>query len=211
MIIIGAKGHAKEIYDILDIENYSSLFFFDDVSKDIGTDLFLITILKSLEVAKLELSKNPEFVLGLGGVINRYKMFSTFTKNNGIPKSVISKNAQISKTSKLGVGLNVMSFSSINAATIIGDGVLINSHASIHHDCKIGNFVELSPGSRILGNCEIGDFTTIGTNATILPKIKIGKNVVVAAGAVVTKDVPDNCMVAGIPAIIKKELTPLNF
>ncbi|MCU0350311.1 MAG: hexapeptide transferase, partial [Flavobacterium sp.] len=33
----------------------------------------------------------------------------------------------------------------------------------------------------------------------------------VAAGAVVTKDVPSNCMVAGIPAKIKKEIEPLNF
>ena len=39
----------------------------------------------------------------------------------------------------------------------------------------------------------------------------IGKNVIIGAGSVVTKDVPDNCMVVGIPAKIKKELTPLQF
>jgi bifunctional N-acetylglucosamine-1-phosphate-uridyltransferase/glucosamine-1-phosphate-acetyltransferase GlmU-like protein len=41
--------------------------------------------------------------------------------------------------------------------------------------------------------------------------VQIGSNVIVAAGAVVTKDVPDNCMVAGVPAIIKKQLNPLSF
>ena len=40
----------------------------------------------------------------------------------------------------------------------------------------------------------------IGGNVTILPGVNIGNNVVVAAGAVVTKDVPDNCVVGGIPA-----------
>lgn len=40
----------------------------------------------------------------------------------------------------------------------------------------------------------------IGDNVTILPGVTIGDNVVVAAGAVVTKDVPDNCVVGGVPA-----------
>lgn len=46
----------------------------------------------------------------------------------------------------------------------------------------------------------IGNDVWIGGNVTILPGGTIGNNVVVAAGAVVTKDVPDNCLVAGIPA-----------
>lgn len=51
----------------------------------------------------------------------------------------------------------------------------------------------------------IGNDVWIGGNCTILPGVTIGNNVVVAAGAVVTKDVPDNCVVAGVPAkIIKK-------
>jgi acetyltransferase-like isoleucine patch superfamily enzyme len=44
-----------------------------------------------------------------------------------------------------------------------------------------------------------------------LPKVSIGSNVIVGAGSVVTKDVPDNVMVVGIPAKIVKELTPLDF
>ena len=46
----------------------------------------------------------------------------------------------------------------------------------------------------------IGDDVWIGGNVTILPGVTIGHNVVVAAGAVVTKDVPDNCVVGGVPA-----------
>jgi acetyltransferase-like isoleucine patch superfamily enzyme len=41
--------------------------------------------------------------------------------------------------------------------------------------------------------------------------MKIGKNVIVGAGSLVTKDVPDNCMVVGIPAKIIKDLEPLKF
>ena len=50
----------------------------------------------------------------------------------------------------------------------------------------------------------IGDDCYISTGITILGPISIGNNVTIAAGAVVTKDIPDNCIVAGIPAKIIK-------
>lgn len=53
----------------------------------------------------------------------------------------------------------------------------------------------------------IGNDVWIGGNVTILPGVTIGNNVVVAAGAVVTHDVPDNCLVAGIPARKIKDLS----
>ena len=63
----------------------------------------------------------------------------------------------------------------------------------------------LSPAKRrahgaIAKPVTIGDDVWIGGNCTILPGVTIGNNVVVAAGAVVTKDVPDNVVVGGVPA-----------
>lgn len=52
----------------------------------------------------------------------------------------------------------------------------------------------------------IGDDVWIGGNAVILPGITIGNNVVVAAGAVVTHDVPSNSVVAGVPARVIKQI-----
>lgn len=46
----------------------------------------------------------------------------------------------------------------------------------------------------------------IGGNCTIVDGVTIGNNVIVAGGAVVTKDVPDNCVVAGVPAKVVKTL-----
>lgn len=51
-----------------------------------------------------------------------------------------------------------------------------------------------------IGRIKIGNNVNIGWNAIIMPGVTIGNNVVVAAGAVVTKTVPDNCVVAGVPA-----------
>ena len=55
------------------------------------------------------------------------------------------------------------------------------------------------------GCIEVGDNCYFGTGCTILGPVKIGNNVIVGAGAVVTKDIPDNCTVAGVLARIVKE------
>lgn len=47
---------------------------------------------------------------------------------------------------------------------------------------------------------------TIGDNWMIAPGVKIGNNVVIASGAVVTKDIPDNAVVAGIPATVIRQI-----
>ena len=69
----------------------------------------------------------------------------------------------------------------------------------------------LSPAERRKGIAQakpvkIGNDVWIGGNVTILPGVTIGNNVVIAAGSVVTKDIPDNSLVGGVPAKIIREL-----
>lgn len=208
MVIVGASGHAKEVFD--SCQNTENLHFFDNVTGYENPVLFDKKIIQSFEEL-LEVETQKEFILGLGNVLHRYNLFQKFVSLGFNPNTIIAKNAQVSTSANLGEGLNIMSFVFIGPDSKIGKGSLINSHVSVHHDVSIGDFVEVSPGAKLLGNCSIGSFSTIGTNATILPKIKIGNNVIVAAGAVVTKDIPDNCMVAGVPATIKKEIPKLEF
>ncbi len=82
----------------------------------------------------------------------------------------------------------------------IGDNVMIGPNTLI---TTVGH--PLSPMGRrkhlgIAKPVTIGNDVWIGGNVTILPGVKIGNNVVIAAGAVVTKDIPDNTLVGGVPA-----------
>lgn len=52
----------------------------------------------------------------------------------------------------------------------------------------------------VFGPITVGDNTNIGWNVIILPGVNIGKNCVIGAGAVVTKDIPDNSVAVGVPA-----------
>lgn len=215
MLIIGAKGFAKEVLEVLHQNNtLSDVAFFDDINDDVYGNLYeKFPILKSKqEVQTYFKTTSNKFTIGIGNPMLRKKLYDIFTKLGGEFTSTISSKASIGSYGNIiNNGCNIMTGAIITNDVIIGKGVLINLNCTIGHDCKIGDFVEMSPGVHISGNCEIGTYTNIGTNATILPKIILGENVVVAAGAVVTKDIPDNCLVAGVPAIIKKELQPIIF
>ena len=107
----------------------------------------------------------------------------------------------------------------------IGDYTRIGIHCTVIGPVCIGHHVNLAQGITVTAlnhnfadtnrrideqgistrPVVIGDDVWIGANAVILPGVTIGRHVVVAAGAVVTKDVPENTIVAGIPAkVIKK-------
>ena len=102
----------------------------------------------------------------------------------------------------------------------VGDNFLANYNVTIldRAAVEIGSNVLIAPGSvlttvnhslspqrRLDNQCRalpirIADNVWIGANCTILPGVRIGENAVIAAGAVVTKDVPPNAIVAGVPA-----------
>lgn len=87
----------------------------------------------------------------------------------------------------------------------IGDDVLIGHNVcllTLNHDFNPEKRAELHPSP-----IHIGDKVWIGSNATILPGVSIGDGAIIAAGAVVTKDVEKNTIVAGVPAKVIKEIT----
>ena len=123
----------------------------------------------------------------------------------------------------------VESYCCINNAVgdvTIGDYTRIGIHCTLIGPVCIGNHVNLAQGITVTAlnhNFEdsskrideqgvstkpvvIGDDVWIGTNAVILPGVTIGSHCVVAAGAVVTKDIPDHTLVGGVPAKVIKNI-----
>jgi len=89
----------------------------------------------------------------------------------------------------------------------IGDHVTLTQDIKfLTHDGGVGLFREESPGINILGKITIGDHVFIGENSMILPNVTIGNWVIVGAGIVVTKDIPDNVVCAGVPARVIKSI-----
>jgi acetyltransferase-like isoleucine patch superfamily enzyme len=110
----------------------------------------------------------------------------------------------------IGNGCGINSYSRLIAfkKIILGDNVLIAQFVSIlDHDHEIRNVEgKISLNEISSDTIEIGNNVWIGDKVTITKGVKIGDNVVVAANAVVTRDIPSNKLVGGIPARIIKDL-----
>jgi len=215
MLIIGAKGFAKEILEIVhQLNQLDNLVFYDDVNENAnGMILNRFPILKTIEDASVYFKTiDNQFTIGIGNPILRKKLYDKFNLLGGIFTSTISSESYIgSYDVNIGVGANILSGVTISNSVKIGIGAILYYNSIITHDCVVGNFVEVSPAVTILGRCKIGDYCQIGANSTILPDLSIGDNVIVGAGTIITKNIPDNCLVVGIPGKVIKELEPLEF
>lgn len=100
---------------------------------------------------------------------------------------------------------------SIGEGTIIGDHVFLDGRAklSIGKQCDFASEVMVYNSEHDLSDpvftateepVVIGDYVFVGPRAIILPGVKIGDGAIIAAGAVVTKDVPEKSIVGGVPA-----------
>lgn len=100
----------------------------------------------------------------------------------------IGEDVRVSWKSKLDKSVNPKGIHIENGARILSEALILS-----HDDCR-----------RLKTDTYIGSKSIIGVRSIILPGVRIGESSIVAAGAVVSKDVPPNCIVAGNPAKIIK-------
>ncbi len=142
----------------------------------------------SLQVIKLKLvSIAFSDALALNSYLlskNKYLkiiLWNRFTRKND---SYIGRNVLI------GRNFHIMHFSGV----FIGDGVKIGNNCTLYHQVTIGKDEGCYP--------VLKDNVTVFAGAKIFGDVVIGNNVIIGANSVVTKDIPDNTIVAGIPAKI---------
>src|SRR5688572_13442623 len=113
MIIVGAKGFAKEVLDIFHQRHeIHNLFFFDNVSTDLPPLLFnQFRVLRSMEEVKeiFDSTGDSRFTLGLGNPIIRFKLNKLFTDAGGTLISSISPHTSIGAyDTSIGIGCNIL-------------------------------------------------------------------------------------------------------
>jgi acetyltransferase-like isoleucine patch superfamily enzyme len=134
----------------------------------------------------------------------------------------------VDKKAKVGKNVRIWHFAYVGPNTVIGDNVKIGSLAHVDYNVKVGRNTKIEgsayiPPLTVIGNgvfigpaatftndpypmspkmvgTVVEDGAVIGARAVIAPGLRIGKNSVVAMGSVVTRDVPQNVVVMGVPA-----------
>ena len=122
------------------------------------------------------------------------------------PGAVIREQVTIGKNAVIMMG------AIINIGAVIGEGTMIDMGAVLGGRATVGNHCHVGAGAVLAGVIEpasatpviVEDDVLIGANAVVIEGVHIGRGAVVAAGAIVTQDVPENAVVAGCPARVIK-------
>jgi sugar O-acyltransferase (sialic acid O-acetyltransferase NeuD family) len=213
VIFWGAKGHARVVREALQGSAHRLVAVFDndpscpapfaDVPLGHGWDAFLSWR------DRTRLQEPCVAVVCIGGDrgLDRVKLQRSLSESGVAPLTVVHPRAFVAGNAFLGPGCQVLALAAVCADAVLDEGCIINTAASVDHECRLEAGVHLAPGARLAGCVHAGRYATIYTGAVVLPHIDIGEGAIVAAGAVVTEDVPAYTLVAGVPARRMRSLT----
>ena len=197
MILYGARGQAKVIYDLIHSNNHLQEYLVDDNPPE--------NFPHNLAIYKPEkgLIQGKKVIIAIGDnkirekICNDIKFLCEF-------ETMQHHTAYVSRFVQIGEGTVIMPKVCINAEVKIGKHCIINTGAVIEHECVIEDFVHVSPNATLAGNIIIKKGAHIGMGANIIQGVTIGENATVGAGSVILNDVPDNAVVVGNPGRLIK-------
>ncbi|GFH42307.1 2,3,4,5-tetrahydropyridine-2,6-dicarboxylate N-acetyltransferase [Lactococcus hodotermopsidis] len=164
-----------------------------------------------LDIAPLlvNLTENRDYVVEQDGRNSAVPLLDKREINARIePGAIIRDQVDIGDNAVIMMGAVINIGAEIGAGTMIDMGAILGGRATVGENSHIG------AGAVLAGVIEpasaepvrIGDNVLVGANAVVIEGVQVGNGSVVAAGAIVTENVPENVVVAGVPARVIKEI-----
>jgi len=204
IIIFGAGGFGREVQWLIErinqVEHQWNILGYIDDRKSKGDTINGHKILGGMDTLA-EYCGKAAITCSVGNsaarkkIINQIEQTWDFDFPNLIDPSVIR-----SGLIDMGKG-NIICAANILTVNIkIEDFVIINLDCTVGHDAQIQSFTTINPSVNVSGGVMVEESVELGTGSQIIQGKKIGRNTIVGAGAVVVKDLPENCTAIGAPA-----------
>jgi len=202
VIVIGAGGQARTVASILrcypDIEIEC---FIDKKVRGEGETICGAPVKEDFSLLQRLFKKGvSNAVIAIGDNSLRGDYAARVRKMGFNLINAVHPSAIIAAEATLGKGVVVAAGAIICPFAQVGNNTIVNTGAIVEHEVKLGDNVHVAPGANVAGRVTIGRNSFIGIGATVKDYVTIGQNVTVGAGSVVLTDVPDNKVVAGVPA-----------
>ncbi|MGF9724233.1 acetyltransferase [Bacillus safensis] len=204
--LIGAGGHSKVIQDLIFAHSdYSLCAVLDDQFEEVVTQSGILygPISKSEQLRKT--IPQMKWLIAIGQNEIRQLMKERLSFENTAYATLIHPEAVISPSAVIGRGTVVMARTVVQADAAIGEHTIINTGSIVEHDCILESVVHLSPGAVLTGGVSVREGAHIGAGAVVTPGTTIGSWTVIGAGAAVTRDIHDQKVAVGIPAMEIKD------
>lgn len=198
LLLVGAGGHAKVVYDaLLAIKEFVRIEIRDDdpnSAKDglLGSPVLIPIGDPSGWSAHVHIAIGDNQVrrqLGEAALAAAKKLYTV-----SHPSALVSQHAEI------GAGAFVAAAAIVAPSARVGAGAIVNHGAIVDHDCDVGAWAHIAPNAVLGGDVRVGRGCLIGSSAVLLPGVRVGDWAIVGSGAVVTADVEAKETVVGVPA-----------
>lgn len=199
--IIGAGGFGREVQWLIEeintqFQQWKFLGFIDD-NLPVGT-----VINDSQVIGNTEWAKNQDMyvVCAIGDPNTKRKVLDKYTNSKVKFATLVHPEVKISKFNEIGDGTIICAGCILTVNIKIGNHVILNLDSTVGHDAVIGDYSTILPSVNISGHVIVSEEVSIGTGSKVIQDLTIGRNTIIGAGAIVTKDIPQNVVAVGIPA-----------
>ncbi|WP_439902419.1 NeuD/PglB/VioB family sugar acetyltransferase [Microbacterium azadirachtae] len=209
IVVIGGGGFGRETLDVIEAINthagearWRLVGVIDDAPADIQVERLrarAVPLLGTVESCR-EMFANTRYVVGIGNPAIRERIVARIDAWGGKAATLVHPAAVIGTQVRMEPGTVVCGGAQISTNVQLGRHAHINPGVIIGHDAVLQDYVSANPGAIISGEVEVRALTLIGAGSVILQGLSVGRRAVVGAAACVTRSVPDDAIVVGVPA-----------